>query len=68
MEQMQSLHAKRVLEHTEGNKARAAEILGISRTHLYELLRRTSKELSVEDGSNEESQAEVVSSESRDKN
>jgi DNA-binding NtrC family response regulator len=68
MEQMQSLHAKRVLEHTEGNKARAAEILGISRTHLYELLRRTTKELSVEDGSNDESQAEVVSSESRDKN
>ena len=68
MEQMQSLHAKRVLEHTEGNKARAAEILGISRTHLYELLRRTTKEPSVEDGSNDESQAEVVSSESRDKN
>jgi DNA-binding NtrC family response regulator len=68
MEQMQSLHAKRVLEHTEGNKARAAEILGISRTHLYELLRRTNKEQSAEDGSNDESQAEVVSSESRDKN
>ena len=39
MGQVQRLHARRVLEHVGGNKARAAQILGISRTYLYQLLK-----------------------------
>jgi DNA-binding NtrC family response regulator len=40
MEQATKLHAQRVLAHVGGNKVRAAEILGISRTYLYELLKK----------------------------
>jgi two-component system response regulator HydG len=40
MDQLARLHAQRVLAHAGGNKVRAAEILGISRTHLYELLKK----------------------------
>jgi len=32
-------HARHVVERVGGNKVKAAEILGISRTHLYELLK-----------------------------
>src|ERR1700730_13014664 len=39
MEQLEQRHAQRVLDHVGGNKVRAAEILGISRTHLYQLLK-----------------------------
>jgi DNA-binding NtrC family response regulator len=38
------LHARRVLERVGGNKVKAAEILGISRTHLYELLKDAREE------------------------
>ncbi|HLJ16720.1 MAG TPA: sigma-54 dependent transcriptional regulator [Bryobacteraceae bacterium] len=44
MEQMARVHAQRIVAHTGGNKARAAEILGISRTHLYELLKKADAE------------------------
>jgi DNA-binding NtrC family response regulator len=40
MEQLARMHARRVLAQVGGNKARAAEILGISRTYLYELLKK----------------------------
>jgi len=38
--QLERLHAQRVLDRVGGNKMKAAEILGISRTHLYELLKK----------------------------
>jgi DNA-binding NtrC family response regulator len=67
MEQMETQHAKHVLEFTEGNKVRAAEILGISRTHLYEVLRRNPQEKPAVVAASEEPQAEVVSSDTREK-
>jgi DNA-binding NtrC family response regulator len=43
MEQLERRHAQRVLDHVGGNKVRAAEILGISRTHLYQLLKESAE-------------------------
>ncbi len=40
MEEMQNRHLLHVLENVGGNKARAAEILGISRATVYEMLTR----------------------------
>jgi len=42
--QLERLHAQRVLDRVGGNKVKAAEILGISRTHLYQLLKRATEE------------------------
>jgi DNA-binding protein Fis len=39
-EELQRVHLQRVLEHVEGDKTRAAEILGVSRSTLYNLLSR----------------------------
>lgn len=39
-EELQRVHLQRVLEYVEGDKTRAAEILGISRSTLYNLLSR----------------------------
>jgi DNA-binding NtrC family response regulator len=44
MRQLERVHAQRVLERVGGNKMKAAEILGISRTHLYQLLKSASDE------------------------
>ena len=49
LDQLARLHAQRVLAHVGGNKVRAAEILGISRTYLYELLKRNSPDQDPQD-------------------
>lgn len=51
LEEMQRRHVMRVLEGVGGNKARAAEILGIGRATIYQLLSR----MRVEDGRKDES-------------
>ena len=39
LDKLACLHAQRVVAHVGGNKVRAAEILAISRTYLYELFK-----------------------------
>jgi DNA-binding NtrC family response regulator len=41
MDELQERHADRVLKHLGGDKSRAAEVLGISRTTLYKIISRT---------------------------
>jgi DNA-binding NtrC family response regulator len=41
LEELQKRHTKRVLERVGGNKSQAAEILGISRATIYQLLAQT---------------------------
>src|SRR5689334_22665750 len=38
--ELEAVYNREILEHTRGNKTRAAEILGISRKNLYEKIRR----------------------------
>jgi transcriptional regulator of acetoin/glycerol metabolism len=40
LEEVQSRHLKYILKLVEGNKARAAEILGVSRATVYDMLAR----------------------------
>ena len=44
LEQMERAHTQNILDRVGGNKVRAAEILGISRTQLYRIMRGTSAE------------------------
>jgi two-component system, NtrC family, response regulator HydG len=60
MDQAARLHAQRVLAHVGGNKVRAAEILGISRTYLYELLKKDVQDRDQQDGDTEQEEPKLV--------
>jgi DNA-binding NtrC family response regulator len=44
LNEVRRLHIRRVLESCEGNRVRAAHLLGIGRTSLYRFLKRSAKE------------------------
>ena len=60
MDQLARVHAQRVLAHAGGNKARAAEILGISRTYLYELLKKNTLDQNSQDKEAEDEDSKLV--------
>jgi DNA-binding NtrC family response regulator len=60
MDQMARMHAHRVLAHVGGNKVRAAEILGISRTYLYELLKKAALDSEQEDADAKQEESKLV--------
>ena len=60
LDQLARIHAQRVLAHTGGNKARAAEILGISRTYLYELLKKNNVDASHRNADAEDEESKLV--------
>jgi transcriptional regulator of acetoin/glycerol metabolism len=43
LEEVRGQHIRRVLEACEGNRVRAAQMLGIGRTSLYRFLKRSDK-------------------------
>jgi len=43
LEEVRRQHIRRVLEACEGNRVRAAQMLGIGRTSLYRFLKRSDK-------------------------
>jgi two-component system response regulator HydG len=60
IDQIARLHAQRVLAHAGGNKVRAAEILGISRTHLYDLLKKNTPDQDRRDTESEQEDSKLV--------
>jgi DNA-binding NtrC family response regulator len=60
LDQLARLHAQRVLAHVGGNKVRAAEILGISRTYLYELLKKNTLDQDQQDSDTKQEDAKLV--------
>jgi DNA-binding NtrC family response regulator len=59
MDQVARMHAHRVLAHVGGNKVRAAEMLGVSRTYLYELLKKNTQDESQTNPSNQDEPPKV---------
>jgi transcriptional regulator of acetoin/glycerol metabolism len=51
LEEMQFRHVVNVLKSVDGNKARAAEVLGVSRATIYSLLARHARPVGSEGGS-----------------
>jgi DNA-binding NtrC family response regulator len=60
LDQLARLHAQRVLAHVGGNKVRAAEILGISRTYLYELLKKNTPDQDQQDSDTSQEESKLV--------
>jgi len=60
LDQLARLHAQRVLAHVGGNKVRAAEILGISRTYLYELLKKNTPDQDQPDSDSSQEESKLV--------
>jgi DNA-binding NtrC family response regulator len=60
MDKLTRLHAQRVLAHAGGNKVRAAEILGISRTYLYELLKKSAEDQNQQDSDHKDEESKLV--------
>ena len=60
MDQVARMHARRVLARVGGNKVRAAEILGISRTYLYELLKKSAPDQDQQDADTKQEESKLA--------
>jgi DNA-binding NtrC family response regulator len=60
LDQVSRKHAQRVLAHVGGNKVRAAEIMGISRTYLYELLKKGEPDQEQENDDSKQEESRLV--------
>ena len=64
LDHLARLHAQRVLAHVGGNKVRAAEVLGISRTYLYDLLKKNASDHEKSDQDAEDGETKLVTAKS----